>query len=58
MNKALTDYLSSVLRNEPTIEPMPIGFDEKSKNHSSLLDSSKNPFLVDTRFSLRLDEVV
>ena len=58
MNKALTDYLSSVLRNESSIEPVPIGFDEKSKNHSSLLDSIKNPFLVDTRYSLRLDEVV
>jgi len=58
MNKALTDYLSSVLRNESSIEPVPISFDEKSKNYSILLDSSKNPFLVDTRYSLRLDEVV
>jgi hypothetical protein len=58
MNKSLTKYLSGVLRNEVehtgAIEPK-----ESNRQASAyLLDRNINQFIVDKKFSLRLDEVI
>ena len=58
MNANLTKYLSDVLRNE--VEHT-IAIDLKESNLQSrtyLLDRKINQFVVDKRFSLRLDEIV
>jgi hypothetical protein len=58
MNKTLTDYLSSVLRNDLSHESISGLRSEKQQVGDSLVDVNKNHFLVDARYSLRLDEVV
>ena len=58
MNTNLTKYLSDVLRNE--VEHTVV-IDPKESNLQSrtyLLDRKINQFVVDKRFSLRLDEIV
>ena len=58
MNKSLTKYLSGVLRNEvehtSAIEPK----ESNLQASAYLLDRNINQFIVDKRFSLRLDEVI
>jgi hypothetical protein len=58
MNTSLTKYLSDVLRNE--VEHT-VAIDPKESNlqaRAYLLDSNINQFIVDKKFSLRLDEVI
>jgi len=58
MNKNLTKYLSDVFRNEigheATLEPK----ESSLQQGSHLLDRNIKQFVVDKRFSLRLDEIV
>jgi len=58
MNKSLTKYLSGVLRNEvehtSAIEPK----ESNLQASAYLLDRNINQFIVDIKFSLRLDEVI
>jgi len=58
MNANLTKYLSHVLRNE--VEHT-VAIDPKESNLQSrtyLSDRKINQFVIDKRFSLRLDEIV
>jgi len=58
MNKSLTKYLSGVLRNEvehtDAVEPK----ESNLQASAYLLDRNINQFIVDNKFSLRLDEVI
>jgi len=58
MNTSLTKYLSGVLRNEVeytgAIEPK----ESNLQASAYLLDRNINQFIVDKKFSLRLDEVI
>jgi len=58
MNKSLTKYLSGVLRNEVehngAVEPK----ESNLQASAYLLDRNINQFIVDKKFSLRLDEVI
>ena len=58
MNANLTKYLSDVFCNEvehdATLEPK----EGSLQRGSYLLDRNINQFVVDKRFSLRLDEIV
>jgi len=58
MNTSLTKYLSDVFRNEvertTAIEPKEIN----PQANLYLLDRNSNQFVVDKKFSLRLDELV
>ena len=57
MNENLTKYLSDVFRNEVQSTPS-----EFNNNHvkvsGHLVDKNTNQFILDRRFSLRLDEIV
>ena len=58
MNATLTKYLSGVLRNE--VERS-VDLETKESNlqvKPYLLDRNINQFVVDKRFSLRLDDVI
>ena len=58
MNANLTKYLSDVFRNEVNGDPML----ESQKNNQQVappsLDKNTKQFLLDKRFSLRLDEMI
>jgi len=58
MNTSLTKYLSGVLRNEVehigAIEPKESNLQASAYS----LDRNINQFIVDKKFSLRLDEVI
>jgi hypothetical protein len=58
MNSNLPKYLSDVLRNEVQHKG---NLENKERNLQAsghLLDRNHNQFIVDKRFSLRLDEIV
>ncbi len=57
MNENLTKYLSDVFRNEVQSTTS-----ESNNNHEKvsghLVDKNTNQFILDRRFSLRLDEII
>jgi hypothetical protein len=57
MNENLTKYLSDVFRNEVQSTAS-----ESNNNHAKvsghLVDKNTNQFILDRRFSLRLDEII
>jgi hypothetical protein len=58
MNASLTKYISDVFRNEVQKD---LTLESKSNDEQvsrDLLDRNVNQFLIDKRFSLRLDEII
>ena len=58
MNANLTKYLSDVFRNEVQYEVNLEPKESSLQQGSHLLDRNMKQFVVDTGFSLRLDEIV
>lgn len=57
MNANLTKYLSEVFRNELPAKTVP-NQNEHINFTSHPLDQKINQFIVDRKFSLRLDEII
>lgn len=58
MNASLTKYISDVFRNEVQKD---LTLESKSNDEQvsrELFDRNVNQFLIDKRFSLRLDEII
>jgi len=58
MNTNLTKYLSEVFRNEIQDKDTSERQDQNPKISQNLVDSNTHQFLLDKRFSLRLDEII
>ncbi|QWD97692.1 hypothetical protein C2740_04800 [Polynucleobacter sp. MG-5-Ahmo-C2] len=58
MNVNLSKYLSDVLRNEVQSYPTQASPEFNTPASDRLIDPKINQFIVDKRFSLRLDEIV
>jgi hypothetical protein len=58
MNVNLSKYLSDVLRNEVQSYPTQASPEFNIPASDRLTDPKINQFIVDKRFSLRLDEIV
>jgi hypothetical protein len=58
MNTSLTKYLSGVLRNEVEYTGAVESKESNLQSSAYLLDRNINQFIVDKKFSLRLDEVI
>lgn len=57
MNHKLTKYLSDVFRNEVQEKPF-AGLKEHESKDASLRDPKLNHFLLDRKYTLRLDEII
>ena len=57
MNTHLTQYLSNVFRNEVQSNAKLRPEDHCTKNNNPLMDPTINQFIVDKKFSLKLDEI-
>ena len=57
MNTNLTKYLSEVLRNE-VLDPRVLESKQHEPKISRFTDSKINQFVVDRKYSLRLDEII
>ena len=57
MNTHLTQYLSNVFRNEVQSNAKLRPEDHGTKNNNPLIDPTINQFIVDKKFSLKLDEI-
>jgi hypothetical protein len=58
MNENLAKYIASALRNGANEQLPSNSWEEGSSSHDWSTDTFKPQFLVDGKFSLRLDEVV
>jgi len=58
MNANLTKYLSDVFRNEVQGNTTPESQESNPQLPPHLLDSNMKQFVLDKRFSLRLDEII
>jgi len=58
MNKNLTKYLSDVFRNEAQSKDTRELLEINIQASRHLVDRNINQFVVDKKFSLRLDEIV
>ena len=58
MNKNLTKYLSDVFRNEVPSKDMREPLESNIQSSQHLVDRNINQFIVDKKFSLRLDEII
>ena len=58
MNENLAKYIASALRNGANEQLPSNSWEEGSSSHDWSTDAFKPQFLVDGKFSLRLDEVV
>jgi hypothetical protein len=58
MNANLTKYLSDVFRNEVEIDATSESQKHSQKAASHLRDQNTKQFILDKRFSLRLDEII
>jgi hypothetical protein len=58
MNIDLVKYLSSVMRGDMSGEPAPYFYNSQDDKQNSSLDLVKDQFLVDSTFSLGLDEII
>lgn len=58
MNLDLVKYLSSVMRGDMGGEPTPYFYNSHDGRQSSSMDLVKDQFLVDSTFSLGLDEII
>ena len=57
MNTNLTQYLSNVFRNEVQSSAKLKAEDHGTEKNSPLMDPTINQFIVDKKFSLKLDEI-
>ncbi|WP_281776228.1 hypothetical protein [Polynucleobacter sp. KF022] len=57
MNHQLTKYLSDVFRNEVQ-EKSSMGSKEHESKDTSIRDPKINHFLLDRKYTLRLDEII
>jgi hypothetical protein len=58
MNKNLTKYLCDVFRNEAQSKNIREPLESKIQESHYLVDRNINQFIVDKKFSLRLDEII
>jgi len=58
MNANLTKYLSDVFRNEVEINATPESHQHSQQAATHLRDQNTKQFVLDKRFSLRLDEII
>jgi len=58
MNPSLTKYLSDVFRNEVPRDLTPELKKNAEQASPELIDRNINQFLLDKRYSLRLDEII
>jgi len=58
MNKNLTKYLSDVFRNEVSSKDIREPLESNIQSSPHLVDRNINQFIVDKKFSLRLDEII
>jgi hypothetical protein len=58
MNKNLTKYLSDVFRNEVPSKDIREPLESNIQSSQHLVDRNINQFIVDKKFSLRLDEII
>ena len=58
MNANLTKYLSDVFRNEVEINTTPESHQHSQQGAAHLRDQNTKQFVLDKRFSLRLDEII
>ena len=57
MNTHLTQYLSNVFRNEVQGNAKLRPEDQGTEKNGALVDPNINQFIVDKKFSLKLDEI-
>lgn len=58
MDVNLSQYLANVFRNEVGAKPATESQDRAKDNLKSGIDRNLNPFVVDKKYSLRLDEII
>ena len=58
MNVELTRYLTSVLRKEMGAQSLNHSIDSESLETQKCKDSNINLFLMESKFALRLDEII
>jgi hypothetical protein len=58
MSTSLTKYLSDVFRNEVSRDLTPESKKNAEQASRELVDRNVNQFLLDKRYSLRLDEII
>jgi len=58
MNLDLVKYLSSVMRGDISGEPTTYFYNPQDGKQNSSMDLVKDQFLVDSTFSLGLDEII